>query len=58
MAPKTKLPTLSAAIAVLYALTLTASAQIADTIYHGGTIITVNDEAPSAEALAVKDGKH
>jgi len=57
MAPKTKLPTLSAAIAVLSALTFTASAQIADTIYHGGTIITVNDEAPSAEALAVKDGK-
>ncbi len=29
----------------------------ADTIYTGGNIITVNDAAPSAEALAVKDGK-
>ena len=28
----------------------------ADAIYHGGTIITVNDSAPSAEALAVKNG--
>jgi hypothetical protein len=29
----------------------------ADTIYTGGNIITINDAAPSAEALAVKDGK-
>ncbi len=29
----------------------------ADTIYFGGPIITINDAAPSAEALAVKDGK-
>ncbi len=29
----------------------------ADTIYTGGHIITINDAAPSAEALAVKDGK-
>ena len=29
----------------------------ADTIYLGGTIITINDAAPSAEALAVKGGK-
>ena len=31
--------------------------QTADTIYTGGTIITVNDAQPSAEAVAVKDGK-
>lgn len=29
----------------------------ADTIYTGGDIVTVNDAQPSAEALAVKDGK-
>ncbi len=29
----------------------------ADTIYLGGHIITIDDAAPSAEALAVKDGK-
>jgi len=33
-------------------------AQVADTIYHGGTILTMNGEAPSyAEAVAVKEGK-
>lgn len=34
-----------------------ASAQHADTIYTGGTIITMNDDAPSAEAIAIKNGK-
>jgi predicted amidohydrolase YtcJ len=29
----------------------------ADTIYFGGSIITVNDAQPTAEAVAVKDGK-
>jgi hypothetical protein len=29
----------------------------ADSIYTGGTIITINDAQPSVEALAVKDGK-
>lgn len=33
------------------------NANSADTIYTGGNIITVNDAAPSAEALAVRDGK-
>ena len=45
------------AIALLCALAFSASAQNADTIYHGGNIITINDAAPFAEALAVKDGK-
>jgi len=31
--------------------------EFADVIYHGGTIITINDDQPSAEAVAVKDGK-
>ena len=35
----------------------TAAAQAADTIYTSGNIITINDALPSAEALAVKDGK-
>jgi predicted amidohydrolase YtcJ len=38
--------------------TYAAQAQVADTIYHGGTILTMNGEAPTyAEAVAVKDGK-
>ena len=32
-------------------------ADAADTIYTGGDIVTVNDAQPTAEALAVKDGK-
>jgi predicted amidohydrolase YtcJ len=32
-------------------------ADAADTIYVGGDIVTVNDQQPSAEALAVKAGK-
>ncbi len=46
--------------AALCALTLVSGpvfSQTADTIYTGGDIITINDAAPSAEALAVKDGK-
>lgn len=38
-------------------LPYTVAAQQADTIYTGGTIITMNDDAPSAEAIAIKDGK-
>jgi hypothetical protein len=34
-----------------------APAQTADVIYTGGDIVTVNDAQPTAEALAVKDGK-
>jgi predicted amidohydrolase YtcJ len=37
--------------------TVLATSDTADTIYTGGNIITINDVAPSAEALAVKDGK-
>ena len=29
----------------------------ADTIYFGGDIVTINDDEPSVEAVAVKDGK-
>lgn len=34
-----------------------AIAQMADKIYHNGTILTINDAAPEAEAVAIKDGK-
>jgi predicted amidohydrolase YtcJ len=34
-----------------------AAEQAADTIYSGGDIVTVNDAQPTAEAVAVKDGK-
>ncbi|WP_425079688.1 amidohydrolase [Ruegeria denitrificans] len=35
-----------------------ANAQdVADTIYTGGPILTINDEVPTAEAVAVKDGR-
>jgi hypothetical protein len=32
-------------------------AAVADTLYVGGDIVTVNDAQPTAEALAVKDGR-
>jgi predicted amidohydrolase YtcJ len=32
-------------------------AQVADAIYTGGDIVTVNDKQPIAEAVAVKDGR-
>ena len=32
-------------------------AVVADTLYFGGPIVTVNDAQPSAEALAVEDGR-
>ncbi|MEM1352721.1 MAG: amidohydrolase [Pseudomonadota bacterium] len=31
--------------------------EAADTIYTGGPILTINDDAPTAEAVAVKDGR-
>jgi predicted amidohydrolase YtcJ len=33
------------------------AASTADTIYFGGPIVTVNDAQPTAEAVAIKDGK-
>ena len=33
------------------------SQEPADTIYHGGPILTINDSQPRAEAVAVKDGQ-
>jgi len=47
---------------MLLALTLAvgssaAAQEIADTIYTGGPILTINDAEPNAEAVAVKDGR-
>jgi predicted amidohydrolase YtcJ len=36
---------------------LAQNSQFADAIYLNGTVITVNDSQPQAEAVAVKDGK-
>jgi hypothetical protein len=33
------------------------AAEAADTIFHGGDIVTIEDQQPNAEALAVKAGK-
>ncbi len=44
-------------IAALLSLTFTAFSQTADTIYHNGSILTIDDSAPRAEAVGVKDGK-
>lgn len=33
------------------------AAQAADTIYVGGDIVTVNDAQPTAESIALKDGR-
>lgn len=35
----------------------TFAQEIADTLYTGGPILTINDDQPTAEAVAVKDGR-
>jgi predicted amidohydrolase YtcJ len=48
----------AAAIACIGACTESPSPdQIADVIYSGGEIITINDAQPIAEAIAIRDGK-
>lgn len=48
----------AAALACTMLVTSPVSAQvIADTIYSGGPILTINDAQPSAEAVAVKNGR-
>ena len=41
----------------LMALFGSAMAQTPETIYHNGTVITLDDEKPLAEAVAVRDGR-
>ena len=42
---------------LLFAAPCLVRGQEADVIYHGGDVITVNDMHPTAEAVAVADGK-
>ena len=37
--------------------TVPAYGQVADKIFLGGSIVTVNDAKPLADAVAIKDGK-
>lgn len=53
-----RITTLSAALGLCLALAGTAEAQVqADRIWTGGPILTMNDLAPRAQALAEKEGK-
>lgn len=47
----------TAMMATILMATPLHAADTADAIYHNGPIITVNDRQPTAEAVAVKDGK-
>ena len=42
---------------IVLACTGVVRAQVADVIYQGGDIVTISGRTPSAESLAVKDGK-
>lgn len=46
-----------ACLAAFCGLTFAGAAEIADVIYHNGSILTIDDIHPRAEAVAVKDGK-
>ena len=47
-----------AALAALSLVAPTAfAAEVADTIYSGGPILTIDDAAPLVEAVAVKNGR-
>lgn len=51
---------LLSAVALMAVMVGTGSAmaqQVADTIYSGGPILTINDAQPRAEAVAVKEGR-
>jgi hypothetical protein len=49
--------TISLAVLALFFPNLAMTQEIADTIYSGGRILTINDSAPTAEAVAVKGGR-
>jgi len=55
MKPVSRLHGLIFAILTFVAVDVHAN-QPADTIYLGGPILTINDKAPRAEAVAVADG--
>ena len=45
------------AVLLVFAAATAVQAQSADAIYHGGPILTMNDAALRAEAVAVKEGR-
>ena len=45
------------AASLLPAVLSSRAADQADFVYHGGTVLTIVDDRPSAEAVAVKDGR-
>ncbi|WP_299353023.1 amidohydrolase [uncultured Shimia sp.] len=49
----------SAALATIFSIvsTMSLAQEIADTIYFGGEILTMEDDVPRVEAVAVADGK-
>jgi predicted amidohydrolase YtcJ len=49
--------TLSSWCVVCFAAASAWASDVADTIYRGGTILTMDDNAPRAEAVAVKGGR-
>ena len=55
---QTRLAPITLAVFVSCAMSWSAAqAQVADAIYYGGDIVTMHDARPTAEALAVKEGK-
>ena len=46
-----------ALVSCIFSLSSIATAQTADTIYHNGSIITIDESAPEAGAVAILDGK-
>ena len=48
---------LATSVALVAGCNSVQSEQAADTIYTGGDIVTVNDSQPTAEAVAIKNGK-
>ena len=49
--------TMTAVLGLAFSSHSVSAQDMADTIYLGGPILTINDTAPRAEAVAVKDGK-
>ncbi len=47
----------AAALALLMTPGLAFSQEVADTIYSDGSILTINESASSAEAVAVRSGR-
>ena len=48
---------LTAIYGLALASTLAVAGETADAIYQNGSILTIDDARPKAEAVAVKDGK-